>query len=217
MTTPTSPPSASRLWELARRPAAQPAEVVGERCDLCAEPVPAEHRHLLDTASGGAALCACRACALLFDRQEAGGQHYRLLPRRRLRLDGFAVDDLLWASLGVPVGLAYFVRESATGQTAVGYPSPLGSTRSTVEPSVWQELSGGHPALTDLADDVEALLVHRAKGAREHWIVPLDDCYRLVAVVRTHWKGLAGGPEVWDRIERFFTELAHSAQVPGYP
>jgi Family of unknown function (DUF5947) len=59
-----------------------------------------------------------------------------------------------------------------------------------------------------MADDVEALLVNRAGGARQHWIVPLDDCYRLVALVRTHWKGLGGGPEVWSHVERFFTELS---------
>jgi hypothetical protein len=58
-----------------------------------------------------------------------------------------------------------------------------------------------------LEPDVEALLVNRAQGAHEHWIVPIDDCFRLVGVIRTHWKGLTGGREVWQRIPAFFEEL----------
>ncbi|MEV4442463.1 DUF5947 family protein [Streptomyces sp. NPDC049577] len=218
---------ATRLRELAHRPgpahAAQgPAHGPDDRCDLCSCPVPGEHRHLLDVPDG-TLLCACGACALLFDQQETGVRRYRLLPRRRLRLDGFRIDDHLWASLGIPVGLAFFVREAATGETAVAYPSPLGAPRATVAPAVWAELAGGHPAVAGLAGDVEALLVHRGDvhrgegraGPGEHWIVPLDDCYRLVGVVRTHWKGLTGGPEARSEIERFFAELAPSAPVRG--
>ena len=127
-----------------------------------------------------------------------------------MRLSGFRIDDVLWAGLGVPVGLAFFVRESADGGMSAGYPSPLGATRAEVDPQVWEEVARGYPGLADLADDVEALLVHRAGEADEHWIVPLDDCYRLVAVVRAHWKGLSGGAEVWEHIEAFFSGLSES-------
>jgi hypothetical protein len=202
----------TRLRELARRPS-QAADR-RERCDLCAEALADAHRHLLDT-SADAVLCACAACAVLFDRQEAGGRTYRLLPRRRTLLDGHAIDDLLWASLAVPVGLAFFVRTAESGEVTVGYPSPLGTTRSTVAPRVWEEVVRGRPELAGLAEDVEALLVRRAQGTHEHWIVPLDDCYRLVAVVRTHWKGLAGGPEVWAHVDRFFAELGRPARDQG--
>lgn len=200
---------APRLRELARAPLPARRDEP-EQCDLCAAPVPARHRHLRDV-SGDDVLCACRSCVLLFDREEAGGRHYRLLPERRLRLDGFAVDDTLWASLGVPVGLAFFVRESGSGEVVAGYPSPLGATRAVVRRQTWHDLASGRREVRELAEDVEALLVHRARGAREHWVVPLDDCYRLVAIVRTHWKGLAGGPEVWDRIGEFFTALSAPA------
>ena len=99
-------------------------------------------------------------------------------------------------------------RDGASGEVAVGYPSPLGVTRSAVAPEVWEELARGYPELAGLADDVEALLVHRSDGADEHWIVPLDDCYRLAAIVRTHWRGLSGGPEVREHIDAFFTGLS---------
>ncbi len=112
----------------------------------------------------------------------------------------------------MPVGLAFFVRDSGSGEVTVGYPSPLGATRAVVRPQTWEDVARGRRELQELAEDVEALLVHRAGNAREYWVVPLDDCYRLVAIVRTHWKGLAGGPEVWDRIGEFFTGLSAPAQ-----
>lgn len=198
--------TASRLRGLLRRPRVEPRSEP-ERCDLCSELLPDSHRHMLDVPQS-AILCTCRACTLLFDQSAAGGRHYRLLPGRRAALNGFHIDDMLWATLGVPVGLAFFVRDGATGEVSVGYPSPLGATRSAVEPQVWEEVRRGYPGLVDLADDVEALLVHRSRTAQEHWIVPLDDCYRLVAVVRTHWRGLSGGSEVWDRIDAFFAGLS---------
>jgi hypothetical protein len=206
-----APASDSRLRGLARaaRTTGASARGVGdgrERCDLCAEPLAPEHRHLLDVPAD-AINCACRACALLFDRQSAGGRHYRLIPTGARRLDDCGIDDLLWVSLGVPVDLAFFVRH-ADGPVTAGYPSPLGALRSTVDPQAWQEMTRTAPAIAELEEDVQALLVNRSRGAQEHWLVPLDDCYRLVALVRTHWKGLGGGSEVWDHVERFFAELS---------
>ncbi|KUJ66545.1 hypothetical protein ACZ90_36010 [Streptomyces albus subsp. albus] len=210
------------MWRLARQarrgwPDDHGAEGPPERCDLCAEPLPEAHRHLLDL-NTEALCCACGACGLLFDRVEAGGgggrAHYRLLPRRRLRLDDFALDEVRWAGLGVPVDLAFFTRAERTGEVTARYPSPLGVTRATVAPAAWQEVSRAHPALPTLADDVEALLVHRAGGAREHWLLPLDDCFRAVAVVRAHWKGLGGGPQVWQQLDTFFRALTASDRPP---
>lgn len=178
----------------------------GERCDLCAQAVSGEHRHLLD-AEKDAVLCSCGPCSLLFGQSAAGGRRYRLLPTRRRRLRGTRIDAALWARLGVPVGLAFFVRDEAGQAVTVGYPSPLGVTRSAVDAEVWDAVSEGYPELAGLADGVEALLVYRSRGADEHWIVPLDDCYRLAALVRTHWRGLSGGGEVHEHIEAFFAGL----------
>lgn len=220
----------ARLRGLLRRPypgatGSTAADAAAERCDLCAERVPERHRHMLD-ADRSAVLCTCGACTLLFGQSAAGGRHYLLLPERRLRLGDFRIDRMLWARLGVPVGLAFFVRDGASGQVSVGYPSPLGVTRSAVGPEVWEEVTRGYPESAELADDVEALLVHRTNGtngtngaggpegtdgADEHWIVPLDDCYRLAAVVRTHWRGLSGGPEVREHIDAFFAGLSRPA------
>jgi hypothetical protein len=61
--------------------------------------------------------------------------------------------------------------------------------------------------------DVEALLVNRVKGARRQWLVPIEDCYRLVAVIRTRWRGITGGKEVWREIDEFFDALDARARV----
>jgi hypothetical protein len=61
--------------------------------------------------------------------------------------------------------------------------------------------------------DVEALLVNRVRGAREHFLVPIDECYSLVGLIRMHWRGLSGGREVWEEIGRFFEELRERSRT----
>lgn len=170
-----------------------------ERCDLCGEPLPADHRHLLDLASGRAE-CACRACALLFDRGQAGGDHYKLVPERRVRLA--ALDPRLWAALGIPVDLAFV---TVSGGTAIArYPSPVGLTTHLPAADAWERAVAAEPALADIEADVEALLLRRGHDA---WVLPVDDCFRLAALLREHWSGFQGGDAVWAEMERFFANL----------
>jgi hypothetical protein len=35
----------------------------------------------------------------------------------------------------------------------------------------------------------------------------MDECYSLVGLIRMHWRGLSGGREVWEEIDRFFENL----------
>jgi len=192
----------TRLRELARRETVA-AEAV-EHCDLCGAPVEAEHRHVLDLATREIA-CACRPCSLLFDRRGAGGR--RLIGERRLRLVEFDLDDAAWEELRIPVDIAFFFFISAAGRVVAFYPGPMGATESLLGLEAWEALERANPVLGEMEPDVEALLVNRARGARGCWLVPLDDCYRLVAVIRTGWKGLTGGREVWEQIGEFFAEL----------
>jgi hypothetical protein len=69
--------------------------------------------------------------------------------------------------------------------------------------------------LLDLEDDVEALLVNRAGRRHAHYVVPIDDCYALSGVLRTHWKGFGGGAEVWREIDGFFDRLHRRATREG--
>ena len=201
---------ASRLARLAqgspvREPAAAPA-ALEEHCDLCAASVPPAHRHLVDL-SDRRLLCACRACALLFDSKASGGGHLRLLPTRRRRLDAFVLDDATWARLRIPVDMAFFFRNTEAERVSAFYPSPAGPTESLLELEAWTELEAANPVLAEMEPDVEALLVSHARDMREHWLVPIDDCYELVGLIRSRWRGFGGGEEVWAAIDGFFADL----------
>jgi uncharacterized protein DUF5947 len=208
---------ASRLAKLAqgppvRRPALAPVPVAEERCDMCAAPVESGHRHLVDL-DDRRMLCACRACALLFDSPAAGGGHLRLLPTRRRRLDDFVLDDAAWERLRIPVEMAFFFHNTRAERVSAFYPSPAGPTESRLQLEAWTELEADNPVLLDMESDVEALLVSRARGMREHWLVPIDDCYELVGLIRSRWRGFGGGEEVWTEINRFFDDLPTREQT----
>lgn len=188
----------SGLRRLIERPA--DAADGAERCELCGLAVPGEHRHVLDERHGEPR-CVCQACGILFERDAAAEGRYRLIPGARLPVPEFVAADL-----GVPVGLAFFVRQPGGGVVA-HYPSPAGATRWEVEPGAFERAC---PAVRDMVPGVQALLVNTARGRREHWLVPIDDCYRLVALIRREWRGLSGGSEVWPAIDAFFAELDRS-------
>jgi len=199
-----------RLRALAARriePVAEPQE----HCELCGAPVPEAHRHLVDL-DAQRLLCACRPCSLVFDRRGGGGGHLCLVPDRRLRLDRFELSSAAWEQLRIPVDIAFFFRSSRAGRVMAFYPGPMGATESLLELSSWDELERDNPVLGTMQADVEALLVDRARGANRQWLVPIDDCYRLVALIRTRWRGLSGGKDVWLGIERFFDELDRRAR-----
>ena len=88
------------------------------------------------------------------------------------------------------------------------YPSPAGPTESLLELEAWTELEAANPVLGTMQPDVEALLVSHARDMNEHWLVPVDDCYELVGLIRSRWRGFGGGEEVWAAIDHFFEDLA---------
>jgi Family of unknown function (DUF5947) len=181
---------------------APPAAAQLQRCELCGAPIGAEHRHLLELATRNVR-CACRPCSILFD---GGETRYRLIGDRRLSLTDFELDDAMWEELRLPVDVAFFVGGKAF------YPSPMGPTESLLELEAWEALVDRNPILRTLEPDVEALLVNRVKGARRYWIVPIDDCFALVGLIRTHWRGLTGGREVWAQLGRFYERLDRMAK-----
>ena len=177
-----------------------------ERCELCSEPIPSEHRHLLEVATREI-LCCCRACSILFDREAASEGRYRLIPDRRLLLEDFEMSDAQWESLRIPVDMAFFFYSAPAGRMVAFYPSPMGSTESLLKLETWEELESRNPVLRQMERDVEALLVNRVRGAREHFLVPMDQCYALVGLIRSRWRGFTGGREVWEEIGEFFDDL----------
>lgn len=194
--------SAGAAEEAARSPIpARERPRPGEACEMCAEPLDERHGHLVDL-TDRRLMCTCRACSLLFEHQgAAGGRHYRKVPERYRYEPDFTMDDSDWI---FPVRMAFFFRNSDLGRTVAFYPSPGGATESELSMDAWVRMLAGSPSVADMEPDVEALLVDRDSGA---YLVPIDQCYALVGLVRMHWKGFDGGEEAWRRIDAFFAEL----------
>ena len=193
--TPGAPPTAlTAVREFARpRPAV-------ERCDLCAAGLEAAHAHLLDRTTGRLR-CSCSTC----ERLLVTGP-WSVVRHRVERLREACVTDEAWQALGVPVDLAFFVVRSAGGLVA-RYPGAAGTIESSPPPAAWQAIVAANPGLASLEADVEALLVRRAGSRRDYYRVSIDECYRLVGLIRLHWRGFEGGVEVWTAIDAFFSEL----------
>lgn len=185
-----------------------------ERCDLCGRGIPPdpEHRHLMEVATREI-VCVCRPCAILFDSEAASEGRYRIIPERILNLEDFDMPYQKWESLRIPVDMAFFFYNTAAGKVVSYYPSPMGPTESLLELATWEELEASNPVLKGMEPDVEALLVNRARGAGEHFLVPIAECYKLVGLIRTRWRGFSGGREVWDDISHFFEDLGERART----
>jgi hypothetical protein len=183
-----------------------------ERCELCAAGLAADHAHLVEVVSRRL-VCACPACAVLFDSRGAG--KYRRVPRDVQFLRDLRLTEVGWAALNLPIDLAFFLHSTAARGVVALYPSPAGATEAPVSADAWQALADDNPALRGLEPDVEALLVNRVRGARECYRVGVDRCYELVGLVRTHWRGMTGGAAVWDEIGGFFANLKKLSGAAG--
>jgi len=186
------------------RPAAE------EACEFCGAEIAAEHGHLVDLPRR-TILCVCRPCYLLFAHDGAGGARFRAVPTRFAALPGFAAARDDWEALDVPIGLAFFFRNSATGRTTAFYPSPAGATESELPLEAWAALVRAVPLLSTLAPDVEALLVRRTTGRVDALIVPIDACYELVGRIRRAWRGFQGGDDLWRDVDEFFARANERA------
>ena len=71
--------------------------------------------------------------------------------------------------------------------------------------------------LRGMEPEVEALLANRVGAARgvtaQYYIVPIDECYKLVGLIRLHWHGLSGGTEVWREVTKFFAGLKEKVET----
>lgn len=193
----------------------QPRETpVGEACEFCAKAVPGEHRHVVDLEQRGM-LCACRGCALLFvatGTAEVPGR-YRAVPERYLRVEPFMLDTVDWASLQIPVGMAFVVDHAERGPVAF-YPSPGGATESELALDSWSRIVVANPVLDELEPDVEAALVRSEReGPPTCFVVPVDRCYELVGHLRLQWRGFDGGQDVRSAIDAFFSDIGSRART----
>ena len=117
------------------------------------------------------------------------------------------MTDATWEALQLPIDLAFFVQSTPAGCVIALYPSPAGATESVVDAGAWETLLAENPSLREFEPDVEGLLVNRVGASRDCFRVGIDQCYHLVGLIRTHWRGLSGGATVWGEIARFFDGL----------
>ena len=181
-----------------------------DACDICGSDLDPEHRHLLHIEERRI-LCACEPCVAM---RTADGP-YRAVGTRTLMLAAFEMPDDLWARLQIPIGLAFFM-DSSVAEGVVGlYPSPAGATECELDLSAWEELCEVNPELTGLEVDAEALIVDRTGDPHRYAIVPIDDCYRLVGMIKASWEGISGGDAVERGVEEFFAEIGARSQRGG--
>ena len=192
------------LRQFVRRPLAN-----AELCELCAARLAPEHSHLFELESRRIT-CACEPCAILF--LDNSRQPYRRIPRELRRLPKFALDEQEWDSLLIPIKLAFFVYNSKVGRVVAQYPSPGGAMESALDLECWSFIVERNPALKQFLPDVEALLVNRISHPAQYYRAPIDHCYRLVGIIRAHWRGLSGGSEVWHQVDDFFHHLQTVAE-----
>lgn len=143
---------------LARIRAAKTApQQAGERCEMCSEQIADEHQHVVNV-EGRQLMCVCRGCYLLFTDEKAE-LRYRAVPDRYLVFPDFALDRRHWEVLQIPVGLAFFFRNSALGKTVAFYPGPAGATESELDLKAWNDIRDADPRVDIVAGDTEAVLV----------------------------------------------------------
>jgi hypothetical protein len=178
---------------------------------MCATEVPADHAHVADL-ENSSLLCACRACYLLFTQAQAGQGRYRAIPDRYLADAEHPLAPGEWEDLEIPVGLAFFLRSSASDEVAAFYPSPAGATECRLDLAAWARVAAGHPLLTAMDNDVEAILIAKREDRIEHFLVPIDACYELAGRMRLTWRGFDGGSEARHSIDDFLGTVRSRAR-----
>jgi hypothetical protein len=197
------------LRRFARSPArSAPSPVDGPHCELCPLSLAADHKHLLDLEERRI-ICVCPTCWSI----RSGEARYRPTGSRTLWLEPFELSDELWAAFQIPIGLAFFLRSTSTGAVVAMYPSPAGATECELDLVAWERLVEANPVLEDLDPDAEALIVNRMTTPHLHAIAPLDDCYRLVGIIKSTWEGISGGAAMEEAVQRYFDDLRVGATV----
>jgi hypothetical protein len=177
-----------------------------EHCEVCSRGIPADHRHLLNLEERQIT-CVCDTCWAL----QSGEARFIPVGNRTLWLEDFRLPEAIWASFRIPIGLAFFMHSSVTDCVVAMYPSPAGATESELHFSTWNGLVELNPVLEGLEADAEALIVNRMGATPMYAIAPIDRCYSLVGLIKIHWQGISGGPEIPQAVDGFFSDLRATA------
>jgi hypothetical protein len=180
-----------------------------EACDMCHTAIAEAHQHVLDPALRKLE-CVCDACAILFSSQ--GQTKYRRVPRRIRALEKFALSEEQWDSLQIPIGIAFLFHSSRDRRVVAMYPSPGGGIESQLPLDAWAEIEAANPQIGRLDYDVEGVLIYRMGGIHKYFVIPVDECFRLIGLVRLHWKGFTGGAAVRKELQAYMDALERKAR-----
>jgi len=194
------------LGRLARPEPVEEAE--SEQREICGQGVSEDHRHLLELGERRI-LCSCEPCIAM----RSGLENYCPVGTRFVWLNDVDFPAELWAAFQLPIGLAFFFRSTGVDAVVALYPSPAGATESELHLESWNKLVELNPILENLEADSEALVVNRMSDEPQHAIVPIDECYRLVGLIKSTWEGISGGSAIENSVPKFFEYVRHKAGV----
>jgi len=126
------------------------------------------------------------------------------------------MTDAQWEALAIPIGMAFLFYSSLDNKVVALYPSPGGPIESLLPLQSWEEIANDNPQVREMKPDVEGLLIHRIRSARDYYLIPIDECFKLVGIIRTHWKGISGGYTVWEQVATFLSALRQHAESEFY-
>jgi len=179
-----------------------------EKCEICGQGISEDHRHLLELGERRI-LCSCEPCIAM----RSGMENYCPVGTRFVWLEEFDMPDELWAAFQLPIGLAFFFRSTGVDAVVALYPSPAGATESELHLESWEKLQALNPILDNLEADAEAFVVNRMDDEPQYAIVPIDECYRLVGLIKSTWEGISGGSAIENSVPKFFEYVRHKARV----
>jgi hypothetical protein len=177
-------------------------------CELCPIGIGEDHRHLLHLVERRI-VCVCETCWSM----RSGDPEFRPPGSRTLWLEDFAMADEIWSAFQIPIGLAFLMRSSVSRGVVALYPSPVGATESELDLTAWDALCQANPVLDQMEPDAEALIVNRTADEHQYAIVPVDQCYRMVGLIKSRWEGITGGRGVEEAIGEFFERVRERALV----
>lgn len=183
-------------------------------CEICGNAIGDVHRHIVEIGERGA-MCACQACAILFAHADSGRQ-FRTVPERVMTDRSFGMTAQRWASLGIPVGVAFFYLDSLRAASIACYPGPAGLVDAPLDDEVWAAVARATPLAMELEPDVEALLVRGRPGQSDlscH-LIPISSAYELVGRLRSCWQGFTGGDAAQRAISEFFADIERRGGHP---
>jgi hypothetical protein len=177
-------------------------------CELCPIGIGEDHRHLLHLVERRI-VCVCETCWSM----RSGDPEFRPPGSRTLWLEDFVMADEIWSAFQIPIGLAFLMRSSVSRAVVALYPSPVGATESELELTAWDALCEANPILRQMEPDAEALIVNRTGDVHQYAIVPVDQCYRMVGLIKSRWEGITGGRGVEEAVGEFFDRVRERALV----